>query len=168
MTPCPWLQVKILQILQFFPANTFFRLNLLHKVDQLVKKIFTEVTITKNVNKNNADHSILFEAINLVLSFGELSSANLRKESVALLAKFISSAGNPNIKYLALECLSRLNSVGMKAAQEADIVKNNLSTFLGNLRESDISIRKRALDTLFCLCNNEVAAEVINELLDHL
>jgi len=87
---------------------------------------------------------------------------------VALLAKFISSTGNPNIKYLALECLSRLNSVGMKAAHEANIIQNNLPTFLGNLRENDISIRKRALDTLFSLCTNEVASEIINELLDHL
>jgi AP-2 complex subunit alpha len=154
--------------MQLFPAQTFHKLNLLHKMETIVRKIFVDVTITKNVNKNNADHSILFESINLVLSFGELGNANVRKDSVALLAKFISSTGNPNIKYLALESLSKLNGVGMKAAQEANIVKTNLPTFLGNLREKDISIRKRALDTLFCLCTSEVAAEVINELLDHL
>jgi AP-2 complex subunit alpha len=82
-------------------------------METIVKKIFVDVTITKNVNKNNADHSILFEAINLVLSFGELGQASVRKDSVALLAKFISSTGNPNIKYLALESLSRLNGIGM-------------------------------------------------------
>jgi len=74
MTPCPWLQVKILQIMQLFPPSTFHKLNLLHKMETVVKKIFSDVTITKNVNKNNADHSILFESINLVLSFGELGS----------------------------------------------------------------------------------------------
>jgi len=74
MTPCPWLQVKILQIMQLFPPSTFHKLNLLHKMETVVKKIFSDVTITKNVNKNNADHSTLFESINLVLSFGELGS----------------------------------------------------------------------------------------------
>ncbi len=36
------------------------------------------------------------------------------------------------------------------------------------MKEKDISIRKRALDTIFYLCNQEVAPEVVNELLDHL
>ena len=53
-------------------------------------------------------------------------------------------------------------------AQDSNIIKNNIDTFLGNLRESDVSIRKRSLDTLFCLCTQAVADKVINELLDHL
>ena len=47
-------------------------------------------------------------------------------------------------------------------------MKTNLETFFSGLKEKDISIRKRALDTIFYLCNQEVAAEVVNELLDHL
>lgn len=43
-----------------------------------------------------------------------------------------------------------------------------METFFSALKEKDISIRKRALDTIFQLCNQEVAAEVVNELLDHL
>ena len=111
------------------------------------------MTITKNVNKNNADHSILFEAINLVISLGDKLPEKMRRDTVELLAKFISNANNPNIKYLALECLSKLTSVHLGVAQDVNIIKNNLQTFLGNLRESDISIRKRALDTLYCLCS---------------
>ena len=111
---------------------------------------------------------MLFEAINLVLVLGDKLPEHMRKDTVELLAKFISSCNNPNIKYLALESLSKLTTVCLGAAQEANIIKNNLQTFLSNLRESDISIRKQALNTLFCLCDNEVAAEVINELLDHM
>ena len=47
-------------------------------------------------------------------------------------------------------------------------MKKNLETFFSGLKEKDISIRKRALDTIFYLCNQEVAGEVVNELLDHL
>lgn len=36
------------------------------------------------------------------------------------------------------------------------------------MKEKDVSIRKRALDTIFSLCTEEVAGEVVNELLDHL
>ena len=43
-----------------------------------------------------------------------------------------------------------------------------METFFSGLKEKDISIRKRALDTIFCLCNQDVAGEVVNELLDHL
>ena len=37
-----------------------------------------------------------------------------------------------------------------------------------SLRDQDISIRKRALDLLFCLCDKETAGELVNELLDYL
>jgi AP-2 complex subunit alpha len=47
-------------------------------------------------------------------------------------------------------------------------MKDNLENLLGALKEKDISIRKTALDSIFTLCNSEVAGEVVNELLDHL
>jgi hypothetical protein len=47
-------------------------------------------------------------------------------------------------------------------------MKQNLETFLAALKETDISIRKTALDSIFTLCNQDVAGEVVNELLDHL
>jgi hypothetical protein len=68
------------------------------------------------VNKNNADHSILFEAINLVFVLGDRLQNSIRRDTVDLLAKFISQANNPNIKYLALESLSKLTSVCLGAA----------------------------------------------------
>lgn len=36
------------------------------------------------------------------------------------------------------------------------------------LKETDVSIRKTALDSIFTLCNQDVASDVVNELLDHL
>lgn len=51
---------------------------------------------------------------------------------------------------------------------EPNLMKDNLETFLSALKEKDISIRKTALDTIFTLCNAEVASDVVNELLDHL
>ena len=68
MTPCPWLQVKILQIIQMFPpppANS----QLLNDINSQIKRIYKFVEVTKHVNKNNSDHSILFEAINLAIMY---------------------------------------------------------------------------------------------------
>jgi AP-2 complex subunit alpha len=43
-----------------------------------------------------------------------------------------------------------------------------LPTILVSLKDPDISIRRRALDLLFALCDQQSAGEVVNELLDYL
>lgn len=59
----------------------------------------------KNANKNNALHAILFEAVSLTLHLD--MDRELMGQSVALLGKFL-MINEPNIKYLALENMSRL------------------------------------------------------------
>jgi len=58
------------------------------------------------VNKNNSDHSILFEAIKLTMCMGEQASKDNVRSSILLLVKF-TGVKEPNIRYLALECLSK-------------------------------------------------------------
>ena len=70
-------------------------------------EIINKTEVTKNVNKNNSDHSILFEAINLVIHYKSAAFEVLRKDIVSLLGKFI-SVKEPNIRYLALEAMSRI------------------------------------------------------------
>ena len=70
-----------------------------------IKRIYKQVEVTKHVNKNNSDHSILFEAINLAIYYEHHVPRQTRTETVKLLAKFI-GVKEPNIRYLALECLA--------------------------------------------------------------
>ena len=119
--------------------------------------------MTKNVNKNNSDHSILFEAINLVIHYREKAFEVLRKDIVVMLGKFI-SVKEPNIRYLALETMTRLST----SFNTNHIMKDHLQSVLASLKDPDISIRRRALDLLFCLCSERMADEVVNELLDYL
>jgi AP-2 complex subunit alpha len=72
MTPCPWLQIKIYQILQLMPVPR--EKSTIEEIDRLVKKTFTSTEVTKHVNKNNSDHSILFEAIRLTMCMGNYAS----------------------------------------------------------------------------------------------
>lgn len=72
MTPCPWLQIKIMKILQHFPAPSGNDLNNINRI--LYNNIATQVQVTKNINKNNSDHSILFEAFNLAIHYGDKAS----------------------------------------------------------------------------------------------
>ena len=62
----------------------------------------------KNVNKNNAQHCIVFEAVALALALE--ADQDLLVSAVSLLGKFI-SVREPNIKYLGLENLVRLAEV---------------------------------------------------------
>ena len=46
---------------------------MLDEIHSAVRKIFKSTEVTNNKNKNNADHSILFEAIAVVLKYGEMA-----------------------------------------------------------------------------------------------
>ena len=56
--------------------------------------------VAKNVNKNNAQHAIVFEAVALALALE--ADEDLLISAVSMLGKFI-SVREPNIKYLGLE-----------------------------------------------------------------
>ena len=70
----------------------------------------------------------------------------------------------PNIRYLALETMSRMADIDRRNK----LIKKYVKVFFKNLRDKDISIRKIALNSLFGLCDAQVAGEVVNEILDYL
>lgn len=73
---------------------------------KLIKKVFLTTEVTKHVNKNNSDHGILFEAINVVLKYDVGQYEEIQKDTINLLTKFI-AVKEPNIRYLALEALAK-------------------------------------------------------------
>lgn len=150
--------------MQLFPPPAHNK-PLLLDINNCISNVYRYVTVTKHVNKNNSDHSILFEAMRLALKYDQFIEPDTRSDTVKLLARFI-AVTEPNIRYLALELLARLKPIHLKS--EPNLMKENLEVFLSALKETDISIRKTALDSIFTLCNQDVAGEVVNELLDHL
>jgi AP-2 complex subunit alpha len=48
----------------------------------MLMEIVSKTEVTKNVNKNNADHAILFEAFNLVIHYKSSAFEVLRKDIV--------------------------------------------------------------------------------------
>jgi AP-2 complex subunit alpha len=60
--------------------------------------------------------------------------------------------------------MSKLSGIHISS----NLIKEHLQTILVSLRDPDISIRRRALDLMFCLCDQKSATEVVNELLDYL
>ena len=67
----------------------------------VLMKVIKKTEVTKTVNKNNADHGILFEAANLIISYKTSVPPDLRNETITLLGIFI-TVREPNIRFLLL------------------------------------------------------------------
>jgi len=70
-----------LKILQLFPPPDE-KSSDLTKINEILLDIINKTEVTKNVNKNNSDHSILFEAINLIIHYKNAAFEVLRKDIV--------------------------------------------------------------------------------------
>lgn len=153
--------MKALKLLQLFPPPEAKRE--LGQINEYMMKIMNKTEITKNVNKNNSDHSILFEVYNLIIHYGDKAYEVLRNDTIKDLGRFV-DVREPNVRYLALETMSRMSNIDRKN----QLIKKFIKVFFKNLRDKDISIRKIALNSLFSLCDASMAMEVVNEILDYL
>ena len=156
--PSPWLQVKCMKILQYFPTPD--DPGLLDAQLKAMRNILLGTETVKNFNKNNALHAILFEAINLVTSMD--FAHELMDPCVELLGKFLSMK-EVNIKYLALNTLNSL-AVMPDLRESIKVYENEV---VNALHDADISIRKRALSLLFSMCDASNVHSIIDELLNY-
>ncbi|KAG0627347.1 hypothetical protein M758_2G193500 [Ceratodon purpureus] len=157
--PSPWLQVKTMRVLQYFPAidDPSIRKSLL----DVLQRILLHTDVVKNVNKNNASHAVLFEALALVMHLD--AEKEMMSQCVVLLGKFI-SVREPNIRYLGLENMTRM----LLVADVAESIKKHQSQIIISLKDPDISIRRRSLDLLYGMCDVSNAKEIVEELLQYL
>jgi len=157
--PSPWLQIRIMRCLQYFPQPEDPELS--KALISVVKAVLTGTDINKNVNKNNATHAILFEALALVMQMDY--NQELLSRCLSILGKFI-AVREPNIRYLGLENMCRLALL----PDCLPSIRQHTKTVVGALKDSDISIRRRALDLMFTMCDHENAREIVSELLEYL
>jgi len=160
-TPSPWLQVKLLKFLQFYPAPTDKALML--RLNAVLGKILgSQGNTSESINKSNADHAILFECVNLIVHQGLASDQELRQQALSLLGRYI-SVREPNMRYLGLQTMARLAQL-----EGNDAIKKHEATVLGNLRDADISVRRRSLDLLFVMCDRDNSVNIVEELVQYL
>ncbi|KAG1362219.1 putative AP-2 complex subunit alpha-2 [Cocos nucifera] len=120
--PSPWLQVKTMRALQYFP--TVEDPSTRRALFEVLQRILMGTDVVKNVNKNNASHAVLFEA-------------------------------------LALENMTRM----LLVTDVQDIIKRHQAQIITSLKDPDISIRRRALDLLYGMCDVTNAKDIVEELL---
>lgn len=69
--PCPWLQVKLIRLMQYFPPSEDIHVRQLMR-DSLQVILDNAMEMPKNVQQNNAQNAVLFEAINLIIHLSTL------------------------------------------------------------------------------------------------
>jgi len=158
--PNPWLQVKLLRFLRHFPPPTDAALRT--SLQESLKRILTHGANMKGTvtnNYKNGLHAILFEAIELIIS--NANDDMLLGESASILGKFI-VAKESNIRYLGLEAMAHLATL---SAEATNMLKEHQEIVLQALRDPDISIRRRALDLTYAMCDKNSSEKVVAELL---
>jgi len=163
-TPSPWLQVKLLRFLQYYPDLMSSQEPYVPQLKQILNKILTDTDVSDSINKSNADHAVLFEAINLIVVFGDAGDVSLANACMRLLGKFV-SVREPNIRYLGLMTMSRL---AMLHDVNKDQIKQFQDTVVVSLKDADISVRRRALDLLFVMCDKDNVENIVTELITYL
>ncbi|ESK86654.1 ap-2 complex subunit alpha [Moniliophthora roreri MCA 2997] len=158
--PSPWLQVKLLRLLQYYPPSEDPAIrSVLHQVLQTIMNNCAEPS--RNVQHNNAQHAVLFEAIGLAIHLD--TNSPLVGTAAVLLARFISSK-ETNVRYLGLDTLAHLAA----RAESLEPIKKHQTTIILSLRDKDISVRRRALDLLYSMCDVDNAELIVGELLRYL
>jgi AP-2 complex subunit alpha len=116
---------------------------------------------SKNVQHNNAQHAVLFEAISLAIHID--TNSPLVGTAAVLLARFISSK-ETNVRYLGLDMMAHLAA----RAESLEPIKKHQATIIISLRDKDISVRRRALDLLYSMCDSGNSEVIVGELLRYL
>ncbi|ELQ39216.1 AP-2 complex subunit alpha [Pyricularia oryzae Y34] len=158
--PCPWIQVKLLRLLQYFPPSEDSHVRDLIR-ESLQKILNLALESSKNVQQNNAQNAVLFEAINLIIHLD--TEQALMKQISSRLGRFIQSR-ETNVRYLGLEAMTHLAA----RAETLDPIKQHQDVILGSLKDRDISVRRKGLDLLYSMCDSTNAQIIVGELLHYL
>ncbi|OAA67145.1 ap-2 complex subunit alpha [Niveomyces insectorum RCEF 264] len=158
--PCPWIQVKLLRLLQYFPPSEDSHIR--EMIRESLQTILNHAMETnKNVQQNNAQNAVLFEAINLIIHLD--TEHALMKQISTRLGRFIQSR-ETNVRYLGLEAMTHLAA----RADTLDPIKQHQDIIVGSLRDRDISVRRKGLDLLYSMCDTSNAQQIVGELLHYL
>ncbi|KAG7110165.1 AP-2 complex subunit alpha-2 like protein [Verticillium longisporum] len=158
--PCPWIQVKLLRLLQYFPPSedTHIRDMIRESVQKILNLALEQ---TKNVQQNNAQNAVLFEAIDLVIHLD--TETALMKQISSRLGRFLTSR-ETNVRYLGLEAMTHLAARG----ENLEPIKQHQDIIVGSLKDRDISVRRKGLDLLYSMCDTSNAQVIVGELLHFL
>ncbi|KAJ8394963.1 hypothetical protein AAFF_G00040860 [Aldrovandia affinis] len=161
--PAPWLSVKLLRLLQCYPPpeDAAIRGRLTECLETILNKA-QEPPKSKKIQHSNSKNAVLFEAISLIIHHD--SEPTLLVRACNQLGQFLQHR-ETNLRYLALESMCTLAS--SEFSHEA--VKTHIETVINALKtERDVSVRQRAVDLLYAMCDRSNAQQIVAEMLNYL
>ncbi|KAK7309502.1 hypothetical protein RJT34_06282 [Clitoria ternatea] len=147
----PFLHIRLLKLLRVLGEGDA-------DASDAMNDILAQVA-TKTESNKVAGNAILYECVQTIMSIED--NGGLRVLAINILGRFLSNRDN-NIRYVALNML-------MKAVTaDAQAVQRHRSTILECVKDSDASIRKRALELVYVLVNETNVKPLAKELIDYL
>ena len=147
----PFLQVALLQLLGLLGKGN-------DEASDHMNDVLAQVA-TNTETAKNAGNAILYQCVITIMEV--VSDSGLKVLAVNILGRFLLNRDN-NIRYVALNTLSKVVSEDIAAVQR------HRATIVDCLKDTDISIRQRALDLIFQLVNESNVEALTVELLNYL
>ncbi|PSS13577.1 AP-1 complex subunit gamma-2 like [Actinidia chinensis var. chinensis] len=149
--PDPFLHIRLLRFLRILGQGDA-------DASDCMNDILAQVA-TKTESNKNAGNAILYECVETIMSIED--NSGLRVLAINILGRFLSNRDN-NIRYVALNMLMKAITVDTQAVQRHRV------TILECVKDSDASIRKRALELVFLLVNDSNVKPLTKELIEYL
>ncbi|BAT99552.1 hypothetical protein VIGAN_10100400 [Vigna angularis var. angularis] len=147
----PFLHIRLLKLLRVLGEGDA-------DASDSMNDILAQVA-TKTESNKVAGNAILYECVQTIMSIED--NGGLRVLAINILGRFLSNRDN-NIRYVALNML-------MKAVTaDGQAVQRHRATILECVKDSDASIRKRALELVYVLVNDTNVKPLAKELIDYL
>ncbi|XP_041010914.1 AP-1 complex subunit gamma-2-like isoform X4 [Juglans microcarpa x Juglans regia] len=147
----PFLHIRLLRLLRVLGQGDA-------DASDLMNDILAQVATKTETNKN-AGNAILYECVETIMSIED--NGGLRVLAINILGRFLSNRDN-NIRYVALNMLMKAITVDTQAVQR------HRATILECVKDSDASIRKRALELVYLLINESNVKPLTKELIEYL
>ncbi|GLT50298.1 hypothetical protein SLA2020_237910 [Shorea laevis] len=147
----PFLHIRLLKLLRMLGQGDV-------DASDCMNDILAQVA-TKTESNKNAGNAILYECVETIMSIED--NGGLRVLAINILGKFLSNRDN-NIRYVALNMLMKAITV------DAQAVQRHRATILERVKDSDASIRKRALELVYLLVNENNVKPLTKELIEYL
>lgn len=163
--PAPWLSVKLLRLLQNYPPpeDPGVQGRLMECLETILNKA-QEPPKLRKVQHSNAKNAVLFEAISLIIHMDSQQTQQILVRACNQLGQFLTHR-ETNLRYLALESMCLLAT----SEFSHDAVKKHQETVIHALKtERDVSVRQRAVDLLYAMCDKTNAEEIVAEMLKYL
>ena len=147
----PFLQAKLLRFLTVLGSGDA-------EASDQMSDVLANVASNTDGSKN-AGCAILYEAVNAIV--GVESIGGLRVLAVNILGRFLAGRDN-NARYVALNALSKV------VQRDAQAVQRHRHTIVECVKDSDVTIRRSALQLVYNLVNEKNIETLARELLEYL